>query len=187
MRIRTAFLLGTLAFIACAPSTTRVDTERGSSPPSPALAAADVAVQYQLGPWLDGVHQAQLVAFYDAVSVVPPPVPVRRPTASGGGSPISGASPASSQACGGWADTVAAYFNDPVNACRVLMCESGGDPSAQNRSGASGLFQLMPAHAWRFEEHGWTWADRFDGTKNIVVAAELRIASGGWGPWSCRP
>lgn len=89
--------------------------------------------------------------------------------------------------CGGWlAEVTAAFGTAAPAACRVLVCESRGDPWAQNRSGATGLFQLMPTHAGRFEAHGWTWADAQDGDRNIVVAAEIE-AEQGWRPWVCKP
>lgn len=70
-------------------------------------------------------------------------------------------------------------------ACRVLGCESGGDPQARNRSGATGLFQLL-GHGDLFEAHGWTLADAVDGVRNIAVAHDLWLAEG-WRPWVCRP
>lgn len=70
-------------------------------------------------------------------------------------------------------------------ALRVANCESHYNPDAYNPSGASGVFQIMmPTHAWRFVEHGWTAGDVFDAYRNIVVAYDIWLDSG-WRPWSC--
>lgn len=57
---------------------------------------------------------------------------------------------------------------------RIVNCESSFNPKITNSSGASGLWQLMPVHAWRFTKHGWNWdTDRFDPYKNTVIAVEV--------------
>lgn len=74
-----------------------------------------------------------------------------------------------------------------ASAVRVARCESGLDPTARNRSGASGLFQVMlPTHAGRFEAHGWSAGDWADPYKNTVVAFDIYEESGSWAAWSCR-
>ena len=75
----------------------------------------------------------------------------------------------------GWEGLVASLWPaDQVRtACRILMCESGGNPNAYNRSGATGLFQLLG--------HGGT----FDPVQNAQVAYRLWLSSG-WRPWVCR-
>lgn len=77
--------------------------------------------------------------------------------------------------CGGWLDLVASLWpaSQVGTACRVLLCESGGDPSARNPSGAIGLFQLLG--------HGGTT----DPVQNATVAFHL-WESNGWSPWVCR-
>lgn len=90
-------------------------------------------------------------------------------------------------ACGGWADLIAAYFpGQEATACRVMMCESGGDPYANNPSGASGLFQVMPGWADEYQSvTGLPYYDgRFDPEANTKFAAWLQ-GSGGWGHWVC--
>lgn len=91
-----------------------------------------------------------------------------------------------SQPCGGWQREVEAEFGlvEAPKACRVLVCESHGDPQARNRSGATGLFQLMKVHAGRFEARGWSWGDATDGVRNIAVAHDLWLEQG-WTPWQC--
>lgn len=61
-------------------------------------------------------------------------------------------------------------------AMSVASCESGLDPTAQNPSGASGLFQLMPFH-WqgRF--------DPFDPVANTRYAFGLSNGGTDWGAW----
>lgn len=89
--------------------------------------------------------------------------------------------------CSGWLAEVQAVFGPATaKACSVLGCESRGDPQARNRSGASGLFQIMmPLHAGMFEAHGWPASSVFDGVRNITIAAEI-VRGVGWGAWVCR-
>jgi hypothetical protein len=62
---------------------------------------------------------------------------------------------------------------------RISRKESTDNAFARNRSGASGCFQLMPVHAWRFPGG---WAMRFDAVSNTTAALHL-WAEQGWGPW----
>jgi hypothetical protein len=59
---------------------------------------------------------------------------------------------------------------------RVMWCESKCQPDAYNRSGASGLMQVMPM--WH---HG---RDPFDATVNLTMALEVWHRQG-WRAWSC--
>lgn len=66
-------------------------------------------------------------------------------------------------------------------ALRVASCETVGFTDYYNeRSGASGLFQLMPFH-WRGK------FDPFDKLRNARYA--LRLSDGGtdWSAWECQP
>ena len=68
-------------------------------------------------------------------------------------------------------------------AIAVACSESELWPLAENPSGARGVFQLMPVHAWRFAQRGWDyWTDWSDPEKNIAIAHEL-WADQGWTPW----
>lgn len=58
----------------------------------------------------------------------------------------------------------------------VMWCESRCDPGAHNRSGASGLLQIMPF--W------WKGRDAFDPFVNLSMGAEI-YAIQGWRAWSC--
>jgi hypothetical protein len=59
---------------------------------------------------------------------------------------------------------------------RVMWCESQCKPGARNRSGASGLMQIMPM--W------WHGRDPLDPATNLTMALEVRRAQG-WRAWSC--
>lgn len=59
---------------------------------------------------------------------------------------------------------------------RVMWCESHCEPWAHNRSGASGLMQIMPM--W------WKGRDPYDPATNLLMALEVRQAQG-WRAWSC--
>jgi soluble lytic murein transglycosylase-like protein len=63
---------------------------------------------------------------------------------------------------------------------RVASCESGLNPNAQNRSGASGLFQFKPATFYGHGGHNiWDPADQAD------VAARM-FSQGLASEWTCR-
>lgn len=83
-----------------------------------------------------------------------------------------------------WRTKVALYFPaDQVDrALRVMACESGGNPAAYNRSGASGLMQVLSSWADNF---GYAPADLFDPDVNLYVASQLYF-DGGWNHWVCK-
>lgn len=60
---------------------------------------------------------------------------------------------------------------------RVMWCESKCQPTAHNRSGASGLMQIMPG--W------WDGRDPYDPAVNLAMALEVHELQG-WPAWSCR-
>lgn len=171
-----------LLFLLVTASCSQGVTVRASSPVGDSLPEPDAPTTTTTVPPVVDVppEPAQIVVepVPVVVAVVPAPAPVRAPTAAV--APVA--------ACSGWADAVAEAFGDAAPAaCRVLACESHGDPGALNRSGASGLFQEMAVHAWRYTARGWDWlTDRFDGLRNIAVAAEIFFEQG-WRPWACRP
>lgn len=147
-----------LVAAACAPSTSRVDTERGSSPPSPALAAADVALQYQLGPWLDALRRNEAEA--------PVMVKLKQPITKSDNYPSSGR-------CGG-----------SLPPCSVMMCESGGSLTAHNpRSTASGKWQILDT-TWN-GYGGYRHAS--DAPEDVQDARAREIYAGGAGrsAWVC--
>jgi septal ring factor EnvC (AmiA/AmiB activator) len=78
-------------------------------------------------------------------------------------------------------------------ALAILQCESLGDPDAYNPySGASGLFQFLPATwASTSPKAGFDGASPFDPTANIATAAWLanryqELGHDYWSPWNCR-
>ena len=86
-----------------------------------------------------------------------------------------------------WRSLVSAYFapGDVDLALRIISCESGGDPNAQNRSsGAAGLFQHIPRY-WeaRVASAGMPGASIFDPIANVAASAYLAYADG-WGHWA---
>lgn len=59
---------------------------------------------------------------------------------------------------------------------RVMWCESHCQPDAYNRSGASGLMQVLKSHAPN--------DDLFDPVTNLTVALDVWERQG-WHAWSC--
>jgi hypothetical protein len=118
-------------------------------------------------------------------------VPVTTTTdASGGGENVT--FPAAVER---WRDEVSQFFpSSRVNeALAVIECESLGDSDAYNPySGASGLFQFLPATwAATAPKAGFDGAEPFDAVANIGTAAWLGnryqdLGMGFWKPWSCR-
>ncbi|HJU51782.1 MAG TPA: transglycosylase SLT domain-containing protein [Acidimicrobiia bacterium] len=86
-----------------------------------------------------------------------------------------------------WRSLVSSYFapTDVDKALRVISCESGGDPNAQNpSSGAAGLFQHIPRYwAERAALVGLPGASIFDPVANVAAAAYLAYTVG-WSPWA---
>lgn len=86
-----------------------------------------------------------------------------------------------------WRSLVSAYFApEHVDlALRIISCESGGDPNAQNpTSGAAGLFQQIPRY-WeaRVSAAGMPGGSIFDPIANVAASAYLAYTEG-WGHWS---
>ncbi len=85
--------------------------------------------------------------------------------------------------------TEAGIAHRAEEAVRVMMCESGGNPSARNgSSSASGLFQQLATY-WpgRAATYGMAGRSVFDPWANAVVSAGMVRDTGGWSHWSCRP
>jgi hypothetical protein len=94
-----------------------------------------------------------------------------------------------------WRSLASAYFpgSRVDEALAIIDCESLGDPDAYNPySGASGLFQFLPATwASTSPKAGFSGASPFDPEANIGTAAWLanqygNLGQGYWSPWSCR-
>jgi hypothetical protein len=82
---------------------------------------------------------------------------------------------------GNWDGLLQHYFGEVWQQAKsVMMCESGGNASAYNPSGATGLMQIMalpgrPSVSWLMVPEN-----------NIAYAAQL-YRSSGWHPWVCKP
>jgi hypothetical protein len=121
----------------------------------------------------------------------PPPPPTTTTTAAPQPPPPPPPppSPPSTGNCGGWEDTVAAYFpaEQVAKACAVMGCETGYtyDPTIYNRSGsgASGLWQFMP-QTWESTTGTPAPAANYSGDTQTAAAAKL-WRDQGWSPWSC--
>jgi septal ring factor EnvC (AmiA/AmiB activator) len=94
-----------------------------------------------------------------------------------------------------WRSLASAYFpgGRVDEALAIIDCESMGDPDAYNPySGASGLFQFLPATwASTSQKAGFSGASPFDPEANIGTAAWLasqygQLGQGYWSSWSCR-
>ncbi|HEV8669825.1 MAG TPA: G5 domain-containing protein [Candidatus Limnocylindria bacterium] len=84
-------------------------------------------------------------------------------------------------------DAAAIWGADPSQLLRVAWCESRYNPLAYNaRSGASGLFQFMPA-TWAANSvrAGYGGASVFDAVASANVAAYM-FHNGQAGQWSCK-
>lgn len=106
----------------------------------------------------------------EAVTNTPPPPPAPPPSATG--------------SCGGYEGLVSSYFGSETStACRVMMCESGGNPTAYNPSSASGLFQFLRS-TWQ-QMLGMSGEARdYPAEVQIKQAKRLRDMAG-WSQWSC--
>jgi hypothetical protein len=94
--------------------------------------------------------------------------------------------PASSGSCGGHAELVARHFpaEQLRTACRVLLCESGGNFQAENpSSSASGGWQFLSS-TWERTTGTPAPASAYSPDTQTAAAAQL-WASSGWGQWSC--
>jgi hypothetical protein len=89
-----------------------------------------------------------------------------------------------------WRPLIATYFNasDVETALRIIACESGGNPNADNpRSSASGLWQHL-ARYWpqRSAAAGIPGASIWDPAASTIVAAHLRYhTTAGFQHWEC--
>jgi hypothetical protein len=110
-----------------------------------------------------------------------PPPPTTAPPP-----PPAQVQPASSGSCGGHAELVARHFpaEQLRTACRVLLCESGGNFQAENpSSSASGGWQFLSS-TWERTTGTPAPASAYSPDTQTAAAAQL-WASSGWGQWSC--
>ena len=71
-------------------------------------------------------------------------------------------------------------------ALRVAGCESSWNPGTRGDAGEWDLFQIHPAHRWRFQSLFGELADPLSPVQNAVVARQI-WADEAWEPWTCQP
>lgn len=113
------------------------------------------------------------------------PVPAPRPVAT----PTPAPEPAVAS-CGGWEALVAQYFPDETaKACAVLLCESRGNPQAENaHSSASGLWQFIDG-TWR-SARAMVGADQYARASHAPPEVQTAAAAAwknatSWEQWEC--
>lgn len=85
--------------------------------------------------------------------------------------------------CAQWYSTaIAAGFHPEqwTNVARIMYRESRCQPTAHNRSGATGLMQIMPMWA---DDCGGSRADLYDGGFNLGCAVHI-LGVQGWSAWA---
>lgn len=113
-----------------------------------------------------------------------PPPPVTTSTTA---APAPPPAPATGS-CGGWEDTIAAYFpaDQVAKGCAVIGCETGYtyDPTKHNPSStASGLWQFLD-RTWEDTTGTPAPAANYSADTQTAAAAQLWRSSG-WSQWSC--
>lgn len=80
------------------------------------------------------------------------------------------------------------YNVDVDTAMRVIGCESGFNPSAQNPTSTAGGVMQFVDRTWKsvnkIRGTGWTLADKYDARKNIDNGMWL-VHNEGWHHWQC--
>lgn len=105
---------------------------------------------------------------------------------------VPGRTPRPVGACGGWEGLVATHFpaSQVGNACRVLVCESQGNPNAKNpRSTASGLAQFLDG-TWRRARTMVPGAERYSRAMHAPPATQIAVYGAwwratSWSQWEC--
>ena len=158
-----------------------VVTEAGPLLPWPEDYCISVCVEPPIEPSLDSNDWRPVVATTTttAASATTAPAVAARVLPS--------APPAAPRPVEEWRSLVSSYFapEHVDQALRIISCESGGDPNAQNRSsGAAGLFQHIPRY-WdgRVAAAGMAGASIFDPIANVAASAYLAY-SDGWSHWA---
>lgn len=119
---------------------------------------------------------AAVEAKVEVETVQPTPTPTAAVLAA------STSRPSLAPSVGDWDSLLQQYFGAAWTAAkRVMLCESGGNAHAINRSsGATGLMQIMPLPGRPSQEA------LLDPAVNIATAYKIYAAQG-WRPWTCQP
>lgn len=194
---------GALVVAGDPPEREQVRTEQSSAIPATTAATLDSEIQLlqhrqaNERAWYHGVIVAEMQriaaerhaeehriadqAAAERAAAAPKPAVASKPAA-----PRTAALAPRAGACGGWGDTIAAHFpaEQVRKACSVMMCESNGNPSAENsRSSASGLWQFLSG-TWESTTGTPAPASAYSAGTQTAAAATLWRSSG-WSPWSC--
>lgn len=93
--------------------------------------------------------------------------------------------------CGDWGKLLDEHFGSQAGtACRVMMCESGGNPRAQNPvSTASGIFQFIDG-SWRSARSAVAGGDKYARAKDAPAEIQIEAAAKwlkrtSWQQWEC--
>lgn len=179
---RAVLALALVAMCACTASraaSSSVEVAAASMPHSSRVTAS-AAVQVS-APEVDvgqvayvvGLHELHAKALADRAASERASRSRPRPTVQRA-RPLPGRPATAGDGCGGWRNLVGTYFHagDVGRACRILMCESSGNPNARNGS-HNGLMQIA----------GGT----FDPEGNIRHAAQMAYTTRkGWSHWECK-
>ena len=107
-----------------------------------------------------------------------------------GTKPVGPSDTAPGGGCSGWQPFLNKYFGGQANtACRVMLCESGGNPRAQNPvSSASGLFQFIDG-SWRSARTavgGEKYARAYQAPAEMQIEAAAKwLERTSWSQWEC--
>lgn len=171
--------------------------EQASSPPPPEIAESPAAVRSA------SAVEARLMSLDTSTTtttVAPtttttePPPPPTTTTTSPPPAPVVPREaveppppPTSAGGCSGHAEAIQARWpsSEWRTACRVLACESGGNPTADNPSPASSASGL-----WQFLDGTWAgyggYARAMHAPPSVQHDAAFALWSrSGWSPWSC--
>lgn len=165
MKVTTTILVGAFALTACTPQELRAFARWHREDPAAAEAyASQPAIQAELQS--DAANESEAAEAFNP-GTLPPVVDV--------------ASNARGH-CAEWYDeAMAAGFTDDQwgTVDRIMWGESRCRPGAHNRSGATGLMQIMPSTARSVCPPG----DLYDPQHNLNCAVHVKAAQG-WNAWS---
>lgn len=156
----------------------------GSTDPAEHVVAAEPQAATQANewrPWPAMTTTTSLPPPTTTTTALPPPAPRQPVRTQAATAPVQ----ARVGACGGWeADVAARWPAEQVGtACRIIMCESGGNPTARNpRSSASGIWQFLKGTWAGYGGYAEAWLAPPHVQHDAAFALWQRSS---WRPWSC--